>query len=69
MFAEEQMRPECEHRFTAVEKDIYYIRHNDIPHLAKEVKSIKRLIYAVLTSILTGFIGLIFSIIRGHLKF
>jgi hypothetical protein len=65
----ENVRPECEHRFTAVEKDISYIRYNDIPHLAKDIKDIKKLIYTILGAIATGVIGLFFALVRGHLKF
>jgi hypothetical protein len=59
----------CDHRFTLLEEGLKAIKDNELKHINNDLKLIKRILYFILTSVVAGFIGLLFFIIKGHIIF
>ena len=63
------IRPECEHRITAIETLIRTMLENHLPHLEKRLDRIEKMLWGIVTAAVGGIVGLIIFIIKGHIQF
>ena len=59
------IRPACEHRMTKLE----ILIANHVPHVDHRLRRIEKILFGLLTAIGSGFIGLLWYLIRGHIIF